>query len=91
MEETKVSINKEVVPLKKESRLTLIVSKFILNPFLAGISGFTVFFLFAILLDLMVNLFIPDKFLTIDIFTVLIGIAGFTLAFGFSFLESTQK
>ncbi len=91
MEETKISINKEVVPLKKESKLAFLVSKFFLNPFLAGISGFTVFFLFSILLDFIVNLFIPDKFLTIDIFTVLIGIAGFILAFGFSFLESTQK
>ena len=37
------------------------------------------------------NIFNPDHFLTIDIFTVLIGLAGFILAFGFSFLESTQK
>jgi uncharacterized membrane protein YczE len=67
------------------------MNQFILNPVLAGISGFTLFFLFAILLDFTVNLFNPDEILTVDIFTVLVGIAGFLLAFGFSFLESTQK
>lgn len=91
MEETKVNIDKTVPIVKKESKFALIVNKFILNPFLAGISGFTVFFLFTILLDFFVNLFVPNKLLSIDIFTVLIGMAGFILAFSFSFLESTQK
>ena len=91
MEDTRVNIEKKITSLKKVSKVSLFLNHFILNPFLAGISGFTVFFLFAILLDLIVNLFNPDKFLTIDIFTVLIGFAGFILAFGFSFLESTQK
>lgn len=91
MEETRVSINKKVIPFKKESKYKLLVNKFVLNPFLAGISGFTIFFLSAIFLDLITSLFSPDTLLTIDIFTVLIGFAGFMLAFGFSFLESTQK
>ena len=91
MEETRVNIDKKIVPIKKESKIAFLMNQFVLHPFLAGISGFTVFFLFAIILDFIVNLFNPDKFLTIDIFTVLIGIAGFVLAFGFSFLESTQK
>ena len=91
MEETKVNINKLTPVVKSESKLGVIVNKFIFNPFLAGISGFTIFFLFALLLDFFVNLFVPDQLLSIDIFTVLIGIAGFVLAFGFSFLESTQK
>lgn len=91
MEETRVNIDKKITSLKKDTKLSLILNHFVLNPFLAGISGFTVFFLFAILLDFIVNLFTPDKLLTIDIFTVLIGFAGFILAFGFSFLESTQK
>ena len=91
MEETRLDIDKKVAELKKESRLSFFLNQFILNPFLAGISGFTLFFLLAILLDFIVNLFNPNNILTIDIFTVLVGIAGFILAFGFSFLESTQK
>ena len=91
MEETRLDINKKVNQLKKESRFSSLLNQFILHPFLAGVTGFTVFFLIAILLDFFVNLFNPDQFLTIDIFTVLIGLAGFALAFGFSFLESTQK
>lgn len=91
MDETKVNIDKTTPVIKTESRTAEILNKFFLNPFLAGISGFTVFFLLAILLDIFVNLFIPNKLLSIDIFTVLIGAAGFLLAFGFSFLESTQK
>lgn len=91
MEETKINIGKTTSTIKKESKISITLNKFVLNPFLAGISGFTVFFLLAILLDFFVNLFIPNKLLSIDIFTVLIGLAGFFLAFGFSFLESTQK
>lgn len=91
MEETKVNIEKTTTIIKKESKIGVVLNKFVLNPFLAGISGFTVFFLLAILLDFFVNLFIPNKLLSIDIFTVLIGVAGFILAFSFSFLESTQK
>jgi hypothetical protein len=91
MEETRLDIDKKVAELKKESRLSFLLNQFILHPFLAGISGFTLFFLLAILLDFIVNLFNPNDFLTIDIFTVLVGIAGFILAFGFSFLESAQK
>ena len=85
MEETRVSVDKKV------SRFSYILNQFVLHPFLAGISGFTLFFILAIGLDFMVNLFNPETFLTVDIFTVLIGIAGFILAFVLSFLESTQK
>ena len=91
MDNTRVNINDKVNGIKKESKLTLLLNQFILNPFLAGISGFTLFFLMALVLDISVNLFVPDQILTIDIFTVLIGVAGFILAFGFSLLESTQK
>lgn len=91
MEETRVRIDKKIVEYKKISRISYILNQFVLHPFLAGISGFTLFFLLAIVLDFMVNLFNPDKFSTVDIFTVLIGIAGFILAFGLSFLESSQK
>ena len=91
MEETRIDIDKKVTHLKKESKVAYFLNHFILNPFLAGISGFTLFFLMAIILDFTFNIFNPDHFLTIDIFTVLIGLAGFILAFGFSFLESTQK
>ena len=91
MEESRVSVNKKVVEYKKISKFSYILNQFVLHPFLAGISGFTLFFILAIVLDFIVNLFNPDTFLTVDIFTVLIGIAGFILAFGLSFLESTQK
>ncbi|MCB0731823.1 MAG: hypothetical protein KDC88_12390 [Ignavibacteriae bacterium] len=91
MEETRVNITKKVTTYKKESKLAILMNQFILHPFLAGISGFTVFFLSAIFLDFIVNVFSSGEILTIDIFTVLIGLAGFILAFGFSLLESTQK
>lgn len=91
MEETRVTITKKVTTYKKESKLAILMNQFILHPFLAGISGFTVFFLSAIFLDFIVNVFSSGEILTIDIFTVLIGLAGFILAFGFSLLESTQK
>jgi hypothetical protein len=91
MEDTRIGVNKKVTQLKKESKISILVNQFVLHPLIAGISGFTLFFFIAILLDLVVNLINPNKFLTIDIFTVLVGIAGFILAFGFSFLESTQK
>jgi len=91
MEETKVNIDKKLVSVQKESKISFLMKHFFLLPFLAGISGFTLFFLFAILLDFIVNLFTPGELLTVDIFTVIIGFAGFILAFGFSFLESTQK
>ncbi|MCW8848357.1 MAG: hypothetical protein OQJ81_00150 [Melioribacteraceae bacterium] len=91
MEETRVNIDKKIVEYRKVSRISHILNQFVLHPFLAGISGFTLFFILAIVLDFTVNLFNPDQFLTVDIFTVLIGIAGFILAFGLSFLESTQK
>ena len=91
MEETRVSVDKKIVEYKKVSRFSYILNQFVLHPFLAGISGFTLFFILAIGLDFMVNLFNPETFLTVDIFTVLIGIAGFILAFVLSFLESTQK
>lgn len=91
MENTRVNVENKVGRIKKESKLALLMNQFILHPFLAGISGFTLFFLMALVLDISVNLFIPGQFLTIDIFTVLIGLAGFILAFGFSILESTQK
>lgn len=91
MEETRINIDKKVVKFKKESKLSYILNQFILNPFLAGISGFTLFFILALALDFFVNLFNPDKIFTVDIYTVLIGVAGFILAFGFSLLESSQK
>lgn len=91
MEETRINIQDKVKSLKKESKFLIFIKLFFLNPLVAGISGFTLFFLFAVLLDFFVNLFVPDKLLTIDIYTVLIGFAGFILAFGFSLLESTQK
>ena len=91
MEETRINIDKKIAEYKKESKLSYVLNQFILNPFLAGISGFTLFFILAIILDFFVNLFNPDSFLTVDIFTVLIGLAGFILAFSFSFLESSQK
>ena len=88
MEDTKVEIKET---LKVDSKINHFVKQFLLNPFLAGISGFTVFFLFAILMDFIVNIPNPDRVLSIDILTVLIGFAGFLLAFGFSFLENTQN
>jgi hypothetical protein len=91
MEDTRVEVSKKISGINKESKVVSWISKFLFNPFLAGITGFTLFFLFAILVDFLVNLFNTEKVLTIDIFTVLIGIAGFLLAFGFSVLESTQK
>lgn len=91
MEETRVNIDKKIVEYGKISRISHVLNQFVLHPLLAGVSGFTLFFILAIVLDFTVNLFNPDKFLTVDIFTVLIGIAGFILAFGLSFLESTQK
>ena len=91
MDETRLGVDKKVARIKKESKFSLLVTQFFLHPLLAGISGFTVFFLIAIFLDFIVNLFNPDVFLTVDILTVLVGIAGFILAFVFSFLESTQK
>ena len=91
MEDTRVESREKLERINKESKLINWVNKFLFNPFLAGITGFTLFFLLAILIDFFVNIFNPDKVLTIDIFTVLIGIAGFLLAFGFSVLESSQK
>lgn len=91
MDDTRININKNIEETKKLTKLGSILKIFIFNPLIAGISGFTLFFLFAILVDFLVNLFIPDTFLTIDIYTVLIGFAGFILAFGFSFLDSIQK
>ena len=91
MEETRLGVNKKITQIKKESRLSLLMTQFVLHPFLAGITGFTLFFLIAIILDFLVNLFNPEVFLTVDIFTVLVGISGFILAFVFSFLESAQK
>lgn len=91
MKETRLSIDKKINAVENESKLSFLWRQFFLHPIVAGISGFTIFFLFSILLDFIANIFNPDKFLTIDIFTVLIGIAGFLLAFGFTFLESTQK
>lgn len=88
MEESKVEITSS---LKVESKAKTLLKQFFYNPFLAGISGFTLFFLFAILMDFTVNLFNPDRIISIDIFTVLIGAAGFILAFFFSFLENSQK
>ncbi len=91
MEETRLDINKNVTELKSVSKLSFVLNQFVLHPFIAGISGFTLFFLIALSLDFIVNIFNPDAVLTIDIFTVLVGVAGFILAFGLSFLESTQK
>ncbi len=88
MEETKIEIKETI---KTESKINYLLKQFIYNPFLAGISGFTSFFLFAILMDFIVNLANPDRIFSIDILTVLIGIAGFMLAFSFSFLENTQN
>jgi len=91
MENTRVNVDNKVTGIKKESKIAFLINQFILHPFLAGISGFTLFFLIALILDIAVNLFTTNQFLTIDIFTVLIGLAGFILAFGFSILESSQK
>ena len=91
MDHTRIGVEDKITTLKKESKLSAIINQFILHPFLAGISGFTLFFILAFGLDFFVNLFSPDEILTIDIFTVLIGLAGFILAFGYSFLESHQK
>jgi len=91
MEDTRVNIGDELVKIKKISKTSYFFNKFIINPFWAGVTGFTLFFLFAIFLDFAVYIFDADQSITIDIYTVLIGLAGFLLAFGFSFLESTQK
>ncbi len=86
-----VEVEKKIKNLEKEYNFIYWISRFIFNPFLSGITGFALFFLLAILLDFFVNLFNPDKVLSVDIFTVLIGFAGFLLAFGYSILESIQK
>jgi len=88
MEDTRAEIKENI---KINSKINHFVNRFLLNPFLAAISGFTLFFLFAILIDFIVNIPNPDKVLSIDIFTVLIGVAGFLLAFGFSILENSQN
>ena len=67
MDDTRVNIDRKIEGAKKISKVGSILKLFLFNPFLAGISGFTLFFLFAIILDFLVNLFITDTFITIDI------------------------
>ncbi|MBK8943803.1 MAG: hypothetical protein IPM32_00900 [Ignavibacteriae bacterium] len=67
------------------------IKKFFLNHFFYGIYGFTLFFLFSIFIDFFLSLFDPQKSFSVNLFTLLIGIAGFLLAFGFSFLDSLKK
>lgn len=91
MDDSRIEINQEAKSLTKLARITYFIIKLFINPFVAGVTGFTLFFLIAILFDFVVNLFVPDKLLTIDIYTVLIGAVGFFLAFLYSLLDSIQN
>lgn len=88
MEETRVEVKNNVNEISKAA---ILFNKFIANPFWAGVSGFTLFFLFAIALDFIVNITDPEKTLTIDILTVFIGIIGFLLAFIYSALDKINQ
>ncbi len=65
--------------------------KFFIDHICVGVIGFALFFLFTIFIDFFSSLFETESTVNIDLFTILIGVAGFLLAFGFSFLENFKK
>lgn len=56
-----------------------------------GLLGFSLFFLFAIFIRLISYLFNSSVKFEINILTLIIGLAGFALAFGFSYIDSSKK
>ena len=91
MKDSNTELKSEITKTGKETKTTVVVKKFFVDHFIAGVSGFTVFFLFAIFIDFFSTLFDPNKSVNVDLFTISIGLAGFVLAFGFSFLENYKK
>lgn len=84
-------LKRNIAKSKEKTSFLFFIKKFLLNHFFYGIYGFTLFFLFSIFIDFFLSIFDPQKTFSIDLFTFLIGIAGFLLAFGFSFLDSFKK
>lgn len=91
MEKSNTELKRNLAKAGKKSKSSVRIKKFFFDHFFVGIYGFAAFFLFTIFIDFFTSLFNPDKTVNIDLFTLLIGIAGFALAFSFSFLENYKK
>lgn len=71
--------------------LTYLYKRYFKKPLAAGISGFVLFFIFTSSIDFLVNIFNPEKSLTIDTLTIIIASTGFVLSFSFKLLEILKK
>jgi ABC-type antimicrobial peptide transport system permease subunit len=91
MQETNSEIKQSATKSEKSVKISDVVRKFLLNHLFVGIIGFTLFFLFAVFIDFFLSLFDPQKNVSIDFFTLLIGLGGFLITFGFSYLENFKK
>ncbi|MBK7105792.1 MAG: hypothetical protein IPH62_10960 [Ignavibacteriae bacterium] len=91
MPNTKSDYKKTFSKQLEKSKPTNSIKKFFLNHIFYGLYGFSLFFLFSVFIDFFLSLFDPQKTFEINLFTISIGITGFILAFGFSFLETFRK
>lgn len=64
---------------------------FLIDHLSYGLLGFSLFFLFALLIKFISFIFNSSVKFEINLLTILIGVAGFALAFGFSYLDSFKK
>ena len=91
MQDTNTELNKNISKSEKNAKASVQIKNFILNHILVGVLGFAFFFLFTVFIDYFLSLFDPQKSTKIDLFTILIGLAGFLISFGFSFLENFKN
>lgn len=91
MTDSKSDYNKSISKSSEKSQSKNSVKKFFLDHIIYGLYGFSFFFLFSVLIDFFSSLFDPQKSIEINFFTIFIGIIGFILAFGFSFLDTFKK
>jgi len=91
MQDTNTEFNKNISKSAKSVKTSSQIKNFILNHILVGVVGFAFFFLFTVFIDYFLSLFDPQKSAKIDLFTLLIGLAGFLISFGFSYLENFKN
>ncbi len=91
MQDTNTELNNNISKSEKSVKISVQIKNFLLNHILVGILGFTFFFLFTVFIDYFLSLFDTQQSVKIDFFTILIGLAGFLISFGFSFLENFKN
>ncbi|MFZ1290523.1 MAG: hypothetical protein WAR79_10550 [Melioribacteraceae bacterium] len=91
MQNKESDLKQNISSSSEKTKTTSSIKSFFLDHIFYGLYGFSLFFLFSVFIDFFLSIFEPQKTFSIDLFTILIGIAGFLLAFSFSFLESFKK